>query len=86
MENKGMQCPNCHAFKLENAGTKPWGMAMLCFVFGTILLPLLGLGLLLYAYAIIQLIRLPSTSGKILCKSCGWEGKSLELTNLQSNV
>jgi hypothetical protein len=82
MNTKQMQCPNCHAFKLESASARLWGMALLCFIFGTLLLPFF-VGLFLYAYAIIELVRLPSAAGKTICKGCGWEGM---FTNLQSNV
>jgi hypothetical protein len=85
MKTNKMRCPNCHAFKLESEKMKLWGMAMLCFIFGSILLPVF-VGLLLYAYAIFELIQLPSARGKIRCKSCGWQGKTLEIINLQSNI
>ena len=85
MTTTQMQCPTCHAFKLESASTKLWGMAILCFVFGTILLPFL-VGLFLYAYAIIELIRLPSARGRIDCKSCGWRGGEADLTSSLSRI
>jgi hypothetical protein len=85
MEKKNNQCPNCHAFKIVNKSTKLFGTIVLGFLFDTILLPLFGLGLVLWGAAIIALIQLPFARGNVSCKGCGWQGVKGELINsLQS--
>jgi len=61
-------------------------MVIVGFSVGTLLIPLFGFGLFLWLAAVIALIRLPFEHGLFDCKSCGWRGKKIELTNLQSNV
>lgn len=83
---KQIQCPNCHGFKIVNRTAKLWGSALLGFIFGAFLLPVFGLGLFFWLAGMIALMRLPFEHGLFDCKSCGWKGKRIELTNLQSNV
>jgi hypothetical protein len=77
--SRAPQCPNCHTFKIESVSGKHAGMALLEFVFGVMLLPLFGFGLLLLGAAIIELTKLPLSRGEMLCKSCGWKGQKANL-------
>ena len=80
MTNGRPRCPNCRTFKIKSVSSRLWGMVLLGFVFGAMLLPI-GVGLFLWAAAIIALFRLPFARGMMRCSNCDWQGNKANLLN-----
>lgn len=72
------QCPNCHSFKVESVTANVWSFFGVAMILGLFLLPVAGLGVILWAFGIAVLFRLPFVRGKMHCKPCGWDGTRAE--------